>query len=196
MPISRPSLLARQGYDVATDAFADDSPLLWASNQGIADAWSATPEIDGRLDVLEAVVRHFSDLGRYPPRAVGDLPALLDRLRSRGFVIGMATMDDTAIADAHAAHLGIAGRLDFVVGADAGHGEKPGPGMVLAFCAARGLRPEEVIVVGDTPADLLMARNAGCALAVGVLTGATPANVLAPLADHVLPSVQHIEVLI
>jgi phosphoglycolate phosphatase len=108
----------------------------------------------------------------------------------------MATMDDTAIADAHAAHLGIAGQLDFVVGADAGHGEKPGPGMVLAFCAARGLRPEEVIVVGDTPADLLMARNAGCALAVGVLTGATPANVLAPLADHVLPSVQHIEVLL
>jgi phosphoglycolate phosphatase len=187
------TLLARQGYDTAADTFADDSPLLWASNEGIAAAWSATPEIDGRLEVLEAVIRHFSDLGRYPPRAVGDLPALLDRLRARGLALGMATMDDTAIANAHADHLGIAGRLDFVVGADAGHGEKPGPGMALAFCAAQGLDPAEVIVVGDTPADLLMARNAGCARAIAVLTGATPRHLLEPLADHVLPSVQQLE---
>ena len=102
-------------------------------------------------------------------------------------------MDDTAIAHAHAAHLGIAGQLDFVTGADAGHGEKPGPGMALAFCAARGLAPAEVIVVGDTPADLLMARNAGCARAIAVLTGATPRHLLEPLADHVLPSVQDLE---
>ena len=69
--------------------------------------------------------------------------------------------------DAHLRHLGIAGRLDFVVGADAGHGEKPAPGMVHRLLRrASGCEPEEVIVVGDTPADLLMARNAGCALAV------------------------------
>ena len=86
-------------------------------------------------------MRHFSDLERYPPRPVGDLPALLDRLRGRGFALGIATMDDTAIAHAHAGHLGIADQLDFVAGADAGHGEKPGPGMALAFCAACGLRP-------------------------------------------------------
>ena len=65
--------------------------------------------------------------------------------------------------------------------------------MALAFCAAHGLRPDEVIVVGDTPADLLMARNAGCARAIAVLTGAIPEHVLAPLADHVLPSVQQLE---
>ena len=40
-------------------------------------------------------------------------------------------MDDTAIAHAHLRHLGIADRLDFVVGADAGHGAKPAPGMAL-----------------------------------------------------------------
>ncbi len=187
------ALLASQGYDVATASFAPDSRLLWDSNEGIAASWSATPEIDGRLDVLEAVVRHFSDVGRYPPQAVGDLPGLLDRLRARGLSLGVATMDDTAIAHAHARFLGIADRLDFVVGADAGHGEKPDPGMALAFCRDRGLRPDQVIVVGDTPADLLMARSAGCAAAVAVLTGAMPRNRLEPLADHVLASVQELE---
>jgi phosphoglycolate phosphatase len=187
-------LLERLGYDARADGFADDSPLLWATNEAIAAAWAATPEVAGRgVDAREIVQRHFSDLERYPPRPVGDLPALLDRLRRRGLALGMATMDDTAVARDTAARLGIADRLDFVAGADAGRGEKPGPGMALAFCAACGLAPAEVVVVGDTPADLLMARSAGCARAVAVRTGATPLHLVEPLADHVLASVQEIE---
>ena len=189
-------LLARLGYDAAADSFADDSPLLWATNASIAETWAATPEVAARLDVHEVVLRHFSDLDRYPPQPVGDLPALLGRLRGRGLVLGMATMDDTAIAHDTAARLGIADQFAFITGADAGHGEKPGPGMALAFCAACGLLPAEVIVVGDTPADLLMARNAGCARAIAVRTGAAPLHQVLPLADHVLDSVQDLERLI
>jgi phosphoglycolate phosphatase len=186
-------LLERLGYDAAADRFADDSPLLWATNEAIAAAWAATPEVAGRLDAREIVHRHFSDLERYPPRPVGDLAALLDRLRRRGLVLGVATMDDTAVALGTLARLGIADRVAFVAGADAGHGEKPGPGMALAFCAACGLAPDEVVVVGDTPADLLMARSAGCARAIAVRTGATPLHLVEPLADHVLASVQEVE---
>ena len=47
--------------------------------------------------MLEVVLRHFADVGRYPPQPVGDLAALLSRLRGRGLVLGVATMDDTAI---------------------------------------------------------------------------------------------------
>ena len=92
-----------------------------------------------------------------------------------------------------ARRLGIAGEIEFLAGADAGFGEKPGPGMALAFCAACGLSPAEVVVVGDTAADLMMARNAACAAAVAVLMGAATAESLAALADHVLPSVQELE---
>ena len=187
------ALLARQGYDTVSDAFAEDSTLLWETNEAIAAAWSASPEVAGRLDVLEVVLRHFADVGRYPPQPVGDLGSLLARLRGRGLLLGVATMDDTAIAHAHLRHLGIDAELDFVVGADAGHGAKPAPGMAHAFCAACGLEPAEVLVVGDTPADLMMARNAGCARAIAVLTGATPAHLLEPLADTVLANVQELE---
>jgi phosphoglycolate phosphatase len=189
-------LLARLGYDAAADDFAEDSPLLWATNDMIAERWASTPEVARRLDVREAVHRHFSDLERYPPWPVGDLPALLARLRGRGMVLGVATMDDTAIARDTLARLGIAELLDFVAGADAGHGEKPGSGMALAFCAATGLAPSEVIVVGDTPADLMMARSAGCARVIAVRTGAVPLHRVADLADHVLASVQELEALL
>lgn len=186
-------LLRRLGYDPDADQFAEDSPLLWATNEAIAAAWSATPEVAGQIDVREVVLRHFADLDRYPPQPVGDLPALLGRLRQRGLKLGLATMDDTATAHATVARLQIDGLLDFVVGADAGHGEKPQPGMVHAFCAACTLVPAEIFLVGDTAADLLMARNAGCARAIAVRTGATPLRQIEDLADHILPSVQEIE---
>ncbi|MFZ1427502.1 MAG: HAD family hydrolase [Geminicoccaceae bacterium] len=190
------TLLGRLGYDADADEFADDSLLLWATNENIAAAWSATPEVAGRLDVHEMVLRHFSDLERYPPQPVGDLPSLFHRLRQRGLRLGMATMDDTAIAHATVVRLGIDRCLDFVVGADAGFGEKPQPGMVHAFCNACDLTPAEVLVVGDTAADLLMARNAGCARAIAVRTGATPLHQIEALADHILGSVQEIEQLL
>ncbi len=188
-------LLERLGYDAANDGFAPDSVLLWETNPTIADRWAATPEVAGRLDTREIVLRHFADLDRYPPRPVGDLPGLLGRLRRRGLRLGLATMDDTALALAHVERLGIAAHFDFLAGADAGHGAKPDPGMALAFCDACGLVPAQVVVVGDTPADLLMARRAGCAAAVAVRTGAAPLDRLAGLADHVLPSVQDLETL-
>jgi phosphoglycolate phosphatase len=180
------ALLERLGYDEADDAFAPESPLLWASNAEIAAAWAAMPELAGLVDTAEVTRRHFADQDRYPLQPVGDLPALMARLQAHGLVLGMATSDDTANALDTAARLGIAQALSFVAGADAGHGEKPLPGLALAFCAAAGVAPGETVVVGDTHADLLMARNAGCGLAVAVRTGGTPLHVLDALADHVL----------
>lgn len=47
---------------------------------------------------------------------------------------------------------------------------KPSPVMLLAICEELGVRPEETLMVGDTPFDLLMTDNADVA-ALGVLTG-------------------------
>jgi phosphoglycolate phosphatase len=79
--------------------------------------------------------------------------------------------------------------LDFLCGCDSGHGEKPDPGMVLAFCRACGLSPGEVAVVGDTPHDMNMARAAGVGLVVAVTSGAAGVELLQDLADHVIADV-------
>lgn len=194
-PTAADRLLAHVGYRVAEDAFDEDSPLLWATNAMIARHWSTAPGLGG-IDVLEVVERHFTDLERYPPRPVGDVAALFDRLRRRGLKVGLATMDTLAPTRATATLLGIASALDFLAGCDSGHGVKPEPGMVLAFCAACGLEPADVAMIGDTPADLAMGRAAECGLVVGVLTGGAPASALAPLADHVIASVMELEPLL
>jgi phosphoglycolate phosphatase len=189
-------LLGRLGYDAASDSFAETSPLLWATNDAVAARWAAMPELDGVADAPGVAHRHFDDGERYPPVAVGDLAGLLGRLRARGLRLGVATMDTTAKAHGTLAKLGLAGQLDFVTGYDGGFGEKPEPGMVHGFCAAVDLPPDAVMVVGDTAADLLMARAAGAAMAVAVLTGATPRHVLDRHADHVIEAVMNVETLL
>jgi phosphoglycolate phosphatase len=59
---------------------------------------------------------------------------------------------------------------------------------VLAFARALGIAPREVAVVGDAVHDLAAARAAGAA-AVGVLSGPTPRELLAPHADVLIGSV-------
>ena len=75
--------------------------------------------------------------------------------------------------------------FDFIAGFDSGYGAKPEPGMQLGFCAATGLRPEQVMMIGDSHHDLISGRAAGM-VTVGVLTGLATADDLAPLADVVL----------
>ncbi len=189
-------LLRRAGYDPDTDSFADDSPLLWATSELVAALWESDPAIEHLGDVRGVVQEHFGDHRRYPPVPIGDLAGLLERLRGRRLWLGIATMDSTEKAKATAANLGIAGYFDFIVGADAGHGRKPGPGMVHAFCRAVDCAPAETLVVGDSRADLAMARNAGCGAAVAVRTGGTPPHLLVDLADAVIEDVQELDALL
>jgi phosphoglycolate phosphatase len=81
--------------------------------------------------------------------------------------------------------------FDFIAGFDSGYGAKPAPQPLLAFAAAMGLAPEQVVMVGDSTHDLIAGRAAGMKT-IAVLTGmAGPAD-LAPLADAVLPDIGHI----
>ena len=62
--------------------------------------------------------------------------------------------------------------------------------MVQGFCKAVGQSPAATVMVGDTPHDLRMGRNAGAGLVVGVLTGAAGERDLQPHADIVLPGIK------
>ena len=92
---------------------------------------------------------------------------------------------------AHLQETGILGLFDFIAGSDSGFGGKPAPGMLNAFVRATGLDPARVAMVGDSLHDLSAGRAAGMRT-VAVLTGIAPAQVLAPLADVVLPDISHL----
>ena len=120
---------------------------------------------------------------------VTDLPALLGRLRPRVGTFAVATSDDREPTERTLAALGIDGAMAGLACADDGFATKPAPDPVLRLCERLGIPPDRTAVVGDSPADLLMARAAGAARAIGVLTGVGTTASLAPLADVVLDSI-------
>ena len=186
------------GYDPVRRRFVPGSPCVAGAVEEIAAVWARhLPERS--VSEIEVIANQFGETagsrGALAP-AVPDLPAFLRGLRDDGFVLGIATHDSEAAAHAH---LGAVDALDcfaFIAGYDSGHGLKPGPGMLLAFAAATELRPDEIVMVGDSVHDLGVAPAAGAAMAVGVLTGPATREDLAPHADHVLDSIADLPALL
>jgi len=125
-------------------------------------------------------------------RPVGDLRGLFDELRASGRRIAVATSDDRVPTERTLAALGISALVDGLVCADDGIGVKPAPDAVHHLCRRLGVAPARTAVVGDSVADLAMARAAGAGRVIGVLTGVADRATLEPLADIVLDSIQEL----
>ena len=182
-------LLSAIGHDDETGRFLPGSIGAAGDTCDLADAWLPYLEDFERDALVVTLDRHFAEEGPARSVPVTDLVALFTQLRVRGHIIGIATNDVEASALETMERFGLSPLVDFVAGYDSGHGAKPGPGMALAFCAATQLQPSDIAVIGDNAHDFDMGRRAGAGLGIGVLTGSSGRDDLAPLADHVIDSV-------
>ena len=173
------------GFDAETGQFAPDSTVIAGTpDQIAADLMPCFPGADG-----PAMIARINRLAAAAPMIPAvDLRAVLGALRACGLKLGVVTNDAEAPAHAHLAAAGITDLFDFVAGFDSGHGAKPAPGPLLAFCRATGLSPARVAMVGDSRHDLEAGRAAGMHR-IAVLTGIATAADLAPHADAVLPDI-------
>ena len=125
-------------------------------------------------------------------RPVPGVHETLAALRAAGVRLGLATTDVIARSEAMLRASGLLDYFDFLGGRDLVKTGKPHPELAHLVCARLGVKPEEAVVVGDTPEDMLLGRNAGLGLRVGVLTGGGTPETLGPLADVVIDSVAQI----
>jgi phosphoglycolate phosphatase len=120
---------------------------------------------------------------------VTPLLPLLSRLRERVPTFAVATSDDRGPTERTLDALGIAGQFAATACADDGYPNKPAPDPVLRICERLGIPPRRAAVIGDSPADLRMARAAGAGRAIAVLSGVGDRAILEPLADAVIDSI-------
>ncbi|MCI5099519.1 MAG: HAD family hydrolase [Phaeobacter italicus] len=175
-------------YDLDRSAFNADSLVIAGSNDEVAEVLSPfvahmdLPELTAFLAQSAAT----ADLSPAVP-----LAAFLDDLLARGKVLGVMTNDSEISAKSQLERAGVLDRFAFVAGCDSGHGAKPDPDPLLAFCKAAGVAPERTAMVGDSLHDLIAGAAAGMRR-IGVLTGMATAADLQDHADVVLPNIGHI----
>ena len=189
--LGKARLLAACGFDPLARTVPAGGIFAAGNTIELAELWSdagggAAWEVDELTVALDA---HFAAEAPLRSAPVTDLVALFSGLQKSGLHTGIATNDNVASARATVAHFNLGDHVEFICGYDSGFGAKPSPGMLHAFCDAVQLTPTEVAMVGDNFHDLEMGRLAGAGLKVGVLTGTSTREDLAPHADVVLQSI-------
>lgn len=180
------------GFDAHTGAVAPSGPLAIAP---MAELRALAASVLREAGLPPSAAEAAAAAGWYIPdpvalaRPLADLPALFGQLRARGLRIAIATTDDLAPTQATCAALGIASYIGAYACGDGGHALKPAPDAILKICGQLGIPPAHALMIGDTLADLRMARGAGAGMAIGVLSGVGTAELLAPYADLLLDSV-------
>ncbi|EEE36763.1 HAD-superfamily hydrolase, subfamily IA, variant 1 family protein [Rhodobacteraceae bacterium KLH11] len=176
------------GFDFEGESYSADSVVIAGTVDEIAGALQPhLPDMElGQL--VETLNRASAEAQQIP--AV-PLAPFLEGLRQAGLKLGVATNDAEIPALRHLASVGVRDHFDFVAGYDSGYGFKPGPGQLLAFARHVDIAPSRIAMVGDSLHDLKAGRAAGMAT-IGVLTGMATPEMLAPMADVVLPDIGHI----
>jgi phosphoglycolate phosphatase-like HAD superfamily hydrolase len=179
------------GYDPVADRVHPAGPLATATMAGIEELVAAVlrrwcPSVAAARRILADAWFEPDPVALAVPLA--DLPVLFGTLHSAGLRLGVATTDDRRPTERTLAALGIADLVADVVCGDDDGPTKPDPAALAAVARRLATAVERVAMVGDTPADLGMARAAG-ARSVGVASGVTAASDLEALADVLLPTI-------
>jgi phosphoglycolate phosphatase-like HAD superfamily hydrolase len=190
-------VFATIGFDPTSGRARPGSPLAVATMSQIREVIAAVirrwcPSVGAARQAVETAWFVPDPVTTAVP--IGDLPGLFAALRDSGRSIAVATTDDRAPTEATLRALGVRDLVAAIACGDDGIGVKPEPRMLLGLCEAVRIQPDRTAVVGDTLADLRMARNAGARMVIGVLSGIDDADTLGPAADLLLPSIADLRI--
>ncbi|MEA2517981.1 MAG: hypothetical protein QOF49_61 [Chloroflexota bacterium] len=179
------------GFDPVNERVQPGGPLAIATNAEVEQLVAAVlrrwcPSVSAARRILAEAWFEPDPVTDAVPLA--DLPALFAALREAGRRIAVATTDDRVPTEATLAGLKLSGLVDGVACGDDDGPTKPDPDTLRTVARRLAVAVERTAMVGDTPADLRMARAAG-ARAIGVASGVAGAAELAPFADVVLASI-------
>jgi phosphoglycolate phosphatase-like HAD superfamily hydrolase len=179
------------GYDPVANRILPGGPMAIGTMGGIQELVGAVlrrwcPSVSAARRTLAEAWFEPDPVEHAVPLA--DLPALFATLRSAGRRIAVATTDDRAPTELTLAGIGVAGLVDALLCGDDDGPTKPEPAALIAIADRLGAAIGRTAMVGDTTADLRMARAAG-ARAIGVASGIESAADLALHADLVVATI-------
>ena len=124
-------------------------------------------------------------------KPVDNLLETLEQIQEKKIIMGVATNDSVSSALNQLVENNIKRFFSYIYGFDSGFGFKPDTGMQKEFLRETSLLANEVIMVGDSMADIESGNKIGMTT-VAVLTGPLGRSELEKKADIVLNSISEI----
>ena len=143
----------------------------WLTANGRADEFEMIcKEIDEELTATELEFLHEA---KPFPGSLECVPIL----KSKGLKVGLLTRGSYEYGDKALTMVGVRDSFDAVVGRDSLDYDlaKPSPKAMMYFADVLGVKPEEILYLGDNVTDYYSARDAGAPF-IGVLSGSMTKN--------------------
>lgn len=166
----------------------------------IVTAGYLTPFGLGWIEALQQVEEAFAQVSLSPEEKarltppIPDLQPQLDRLRQSGLKLVLLSADTEENVRAFAKTWNLTDRFDLLMGEQPGL-PKPNPALLHAVCDRLQLAPSEVLVLGDSDADIQLAKLSGAAGAIAYPAG-WPTIVALPQADQDLKQLCDLKIII
>ena len=154
-------LAIASGFDLATDCYLPDSPILAGSILDWGPGWAKAVSLRFDEAFLTQMRQRITKLGLESLTPLGAALDVVKTLSDQGFHIGLITNDSEISALAQMKALDLLPIMRFVAASDSGYGRKPAPGQITAYMDQHNEVPASIVLVGDTLHDLEAARAAG-----------------------------------
>lgn len=116
---------------------------------------------ESRDEIVERRAQLFLDEHLSQCMATPGVRSLLKELRARGLRVAVATSASDAEVQKLLTQAGVEDLFEIETTADDVDASKPDPDVIVAALDKLGMKPSEVIMIGDTPYDIIAAKRAG-----------------------------------
>ncbi len=179
-------------YGVPESMLSLDQPILKMVGKAISFIQSRDSQkfiIEKMLEEVDEAVEKYEIEAASKTSLIPGAIEVLQKLKSKGFKIGVFTLNKNSVVSSLLKRLGMNTIFDVVVARDDTTRPKPDPEHLIKTLSLLGVTAEEAIVVGDHPYDISSARSAGVK-AIGVLSsGHTVEELKSAGADLVLKDI-------
>ncbi|MDK2867319.1 MAG: phosphoglycolate phosphatase [Clostridiales bacterium] len=161
-----------------TDGFELESNIQHLPTSELIEGWLKIIEVNEGVTIGDAhryrnrVMRILDEVSldeRVPIKALDGVMETLQYLYEKGYCLGIATADRQKSMFSALCKLGAIQFFDYFGSDDGDTQGKPHPEMANKFCAQFDIRPDELIIVGDSMSDYQFARSSGAHFA-GLIT--------------------------
>ncbi len=157
---------------------------------GILKDQLGTMSLESFTETMVDAYHRFASAGIMQPTCDG-LREMLLSLREQGILLGVVTSDDAYVTEKCLSVLDIEDLFSCLYTDDGKIPAKPDPYAIHDICRRYSLKPEEIVMVGDTLTDMCFAKNGGVR-AIGVAKTEENRDVLLGMTDTVVPDVSYV----
>ncbi|MFP4338546.1 MAG: HAD family hydrolase [Halothece sp.] len=154
-PVGLMAVGSRYENEIAAAAYVAETGRSWLESLEIAKAafWEAD--------------QHFTPRAKTPPLFTGGLETL-QQLSQAGLKLAILSADTPEGVKAFISRHNLSAYIQVAKGVSSGEVSKPDPRLFLQTCEKLGVAPNQSLMVGDSPGDIQMGKQAGAAGVIGI----------------------------